>query len=287
MQTQHKQIESMGTRLDIVFPGIDVTRCNEIVSQVMAELDRIEGKLSVFQTGSELSIINKTAHAGLVELDSELLLIFQDIIQYHRMTEGYFDVTMMPVFNFHRTGEDYNKPVPDEIRKLAGLDNLEILQHGIKFREKGIQVDLGGYGKGYAVKKVVQILESCGIECALLSFGDSLVYGLGTHPYGDSWIITVPVDDISAPVAFKLKNEALSTSGNTLNNQKKFGNSGHIVNPVTLSMRRANGLISVKSTDPVRAEVFSTALFSAGEDRSNEILKLNLDLEVKWLLNSE
>jgi len=45
--------------------------------------------------------------------------------------------------------------------------------------------------------------------------------------------------------------------------------------------------VSVKAADPLRAEVFSTALYSAGEKQSNEILKGIPDLEVKWLLPVE
>ena len=109
------------------------------------------------------------------------------------------------------------------------------------------------------------------------------MYGLGTHPFGDTWKVVVPAQVPNDPIVFNLNNNALSTSGNTLNNQKKFANSGHIVNPVTLLMKREEGLVSVKAADPLRAEVFSTALYSAGEKQSNEILKGIPDLEVKWL----
>ena len=67
-----------------------------------------------------------------------------------------------------------------------------------------------------------------------------------------------------------------------MNNRKKFANSGHIVNPVTLQMKKIEGLVSVKAKDPVRAEVYSTALFSAGPERSEEIHKRVQDLEVRW-----
>ena len=49
-------------------------------------------------------------------------------------------------------------------------------------------------------------------------------------------------------------------------------------------MKREEGLVSVKAADPLRAEVFSTAFYSAGEEQTREILKSVSDLEVKWLL---
>ena len=95
--------------------------------------------------------------------------------------------------------------------------------------------------------------------------------------------MSVPGDPVKGPLIFDLKDEALSTSGNSLNNQKKFANSGHIVNPVTHEMTTMDGLVSVKAKDPVKAEVYSTALFSAGPDLSKEILKSVAGVEYRWV----
>jgi len=287
MKTEYRHLHSMGTRLDLVFPGLDQTGCDEVMKKVKAELLRLEGKLSMYLPDSELSMINHTAHAGPIWLDDELLSVFREIIHFHRESHGFFDVTMKPVFDFHMENDEEETPVPDEIRNRVGMEKIVINERGITFREKGIQIDLGGYGKGYAVKRIVSILESEGIDCALISFGESMVYGLGTHPYGDTWKVSVPAHIPGDNIVFNLDNNALSTSGNTLNNRKKFANSGHIVNPVTLRMKKEEGLVSVKAADPLRAEIFSTAFYSAGEEHTREILKGVSDLEVKWLLPVE
>ncbi len=287
MKTQYRHLQAMGTRLDLVFPGVDPMQCDEIMNEVKTELSRLESKLSIHLSDSELSLINLTAHAGPILLDDELISIFREITDYHRESHGFFDVTMKPVFDYYRELGKEVKPPPYEIRKRVGMEKLMINNQEIMFREKGMQIDLGGYGKGYAVHKILLILESSGIECALISFGESLVYGMGTHPYGDTWKVSVPFQSTNDPFIFNLNNNALSTSGNTLNNQKKFANSGHIVNPITLLMQKEEGLVSVKSHDPVRAEVFSTALYSAGKEQSMDILKGISDLEVKWLLPEE
>ena len=41
--------------------------------------------------------------------------------------------------------------------------------------------------------------------------------------------------------------------------------------------------MSVKAKDPVKAEVYSTALFSAGPDLSKEILKSVSGVEYRWV----
>jgi len=283
MEAQHRHLQSMGTRLDMVFPGISASKCDQLLEQVQFELNRLDLMLSLYRSDSDLSILNGTAHAGTMEVDQELFSILQEVRRLHKESGGYFDITMKPVFDFYTGNPGEDQELPDAIRRKVGMDLLVLDQTGISLAEKGVVLDLGGYGKGYAVKRLVSIFEASAIESALISFGESLIYGLGTHPFGDSWKVSVPVGDSQGAVVFNLKNEALSTSGNSLNNQKKFGDSGHIVNPITLELTSRLGLVSVKAKDPVRAEVFSTALFSAGPERSGEISQGLSDVECKWV----
>jgi thiamine biosynthesis lipoprotein len=274
----------MGTRLDLVLPGLDTRRGDSVMKRVEEELQRLEKKLSFYQTDSDLNLINQTAHRRPFSLDDELHELFTGIMRMHLETKGYLDITLYPVFEFFRDQNNLERSLPEEIRNRVGMENLELDRKGILFKKKGMQIDLGGIGKGFAVEKVTEILQEEGVTDALVSFGGSLVYGLGSHPYGDYWKISVPIEENKPQLQFSLNNEALSTSGNTLNNKKKFANSGHIVNPVTMKMSRMHGGVSVKSISPLRAEAFSTALFSAGSEKTDLILKDVSDLEVDWYL---
>ena len=267
--------------MDLVFPGAEDSLCDFLVREISTELERIEQRLSVYRVDSDISVINRAGFQEKVQLDEEMAFIFQEIYMLYEATGGFFDITMKPVLDYHLahgTGSGY---LPARVAGATGMDHLHLEGDRLRFMKRGMQIDLGGYGKGYAVRKILDILESEGVENALISFGGSLVYGRGSHPYGDAWKISVPVEGERKAPVFHMKDEALSTSGNSLNNQKKFGNSGHIVNPETLRTRKGNGLVSVKAADPVRAEVFSTALFSAGPERTREISRHHPDLKVK------
>jgi thiamine biosynthesis lipoprotein len=284
MQVEHRQLDSMGTRLDMVFPGMDTESCNVLVKQIKAELDRIESKLSIYRSDSELSLLNSHAHAGCVEISQEMFDILSSVKLLHNETRAYFDISMKPITDFWKENRGEELSLPESVRKKAGMHRLIFEKEGIRFANKGVCLDLGGYGKGYAIRRVLPLMEEAGINCALISFGESLIYGLGSHPYGDCWKVSIPNGDQTRPLIFELKDEALSSSGNTLNNQKKFADSGHIVNPVTLQMVRTNGLVSVITKDPVRAEVLSTALFSAGPDVSEELIQDLPGVECKWVI---
>jgi len=284
MKSQYRHISSMGTRLDLVFPGMNPDQCEKLMILVQSELHRIDTLLSIHRSDSELSLLNRTAHSGTIEISQELHDILSQVYAFSKETEGYFDITMKPVFDYFKENVGEDQILDQEIKAKVGMEQLILEKEGVRFRNKGVVLDLGAYGKGYAVKNLLMILETAGIDCALISFGESLIYGLGSHPYGETWKVQVPAKHQEKPVEFDLKDEALSTSGNSLNNQKKFANSGHIVNPVTFQMTTIDGLVSVKAKDPVRAEVYSTAFFSAGPHRSDKILKEEPGVEFKWVL---
>ena len=273
----------MGTRLDLVFPGMDEKMAEGMISRIGKEVDRVEQKLSIFQPDSAISMINALAPYRWVPLDDELDSIFNEIIGMNRETEGYFDITLKPVYDLLMIKKMTETNDLVSLKKKTGMDKLEIKNKAIRFRNSGVQLDFGGYGKGYAVRRILQILKGLDIDSVLISFGESMIYGLGTHPFGDRWKVSVPYDGKSGPAIYDLRNEALSTSGNTLNNQKKFGNSGHILDPGSFRMRDEPGLVCVKTSDPVRAEIFSTAFFAAGMKQSEAICKDRSDLELQWL----
>ena len=283
MKAEHHSLFSMGTRLDLVIAGASREQSDAVAAGVKAECERIEGMLSIYRGGSPVSLLNSSAHQGWMKVDRELYSLLEEIMSYHHETGGYFDITMKPVADFHKEHPGTAIDVDGETREKAGMDLVLLGADSVRFARKGVFLDLGGFGKGYAVKKMLPILDRHGIRHALISFGESLVYGWGSHPYGEAWQITVPWEGNERPFRFKLRDEALSTSGNSLNNQKKFANSGHIVNPLTLQMCRQRGLVSVKAGDPVRCEVYSTALFSAGPGKAAAILKDASDLEVRWI----
>lgn len=283
MQAAHRHLTSMGTRLDMVFPGMEADACDALTKDIKAELDRIEGLLSIYRNDSEISLLNSHAHAGYIEVSQEVLEILTQVKLFHKETEGYFDITMKPVGDFWKENKGEDQNLPQNILERVGMERWLVGNEGVKFVRKGVALDLGGFGKGYAIKKILPIMEGANISSGLISFGESLIYGLGSHPYGDCWKVSIPYGDQEQPQVFELKDEALSTSGNTLNNQKKFADSGHIVNPVTRGMATRDGLVSVKHKDPVRAEIFSTALFSSGPEGSEEILKRQPGIEAHWV----
>jgi thiamine biosynthesis lipoprotein len=121
---------------------------------------------------------------------------------------------------------------------LVGYRNilLDPSHHWVRFAKRGVELDPGGIGKGYAVDRIAQILKDQGVQHALVSGGGSSVYAIGAPPNEPGWKMDIKNPrDPSKPVAsVVLKDESMSTSGSY---EKFFRAEGklfsHIMDPRT------------------------------------------------------
>ena len=89
-------------------------------------------------------------------------------------------------------------------------------RHTVRFDRPGVELDLGGIGKGYAADRVGRrCCAAAAIASALVNLGGSSVYGLGAPPGAPGW--DVEVADPTAPrrkaLSVSLRDRALSVSG--------------------------------------------------------------------------
>jgi thiamine biosynthesis lipoprotein len=158
---------------------------------------------------------------------------------------------------------------------MRNLD-FDPTNRSIRFAEPGVQIDFGGVGKGYALQRVRQILLRCGVENALVNFGDSSILAIGQHPFGDSWRVGVQHPDLADQTVHEwvVRNGSVSTSGAShrfvTGGGKKYGHimdprSGHPSDPLTS--------ISVHSSCALEAEVLSTSLTVLDPSQRRKIME--------------
>src|SRR4029453_7660485 len=95
----------------------------------------------------------------------------------------------------------------------------------IRFDRPGVELDLGGIAKGYAVDRVVAHLRSEHVAAALVSAGGSTIFALGAPPGQAGWKIDVqdPTDAEAVALSVRLADRALSVSGRHEKNFEKDG----------------------------------------------------------------
>lgn len=249
----------MGTRFDIVIIGKSKTDSESLWYNIEEELKRLNIMLNRFDDLSEISRINSKAAELAVVVTDEMWQIIRDCETYHQLTLGLFDITL----------HDFKKIKFSERNK------------SVTFTDSNISIDFGGYGKGYALKKIKSILEDNEVKCAYVDFGNSSILGIGHHPHGNAWKVTIenPYKPTEIVDELYINDVALSISGNT----PLY--SGHIIIPENGSRINSHKMLSVLSNDPLDAEVLSTALMIANKQQKEQIKKnFNIQIIKEYIL---
>jgi FAD:protein FMN transferase len=234
---------SMASTYTIVVYGRDIPSSRFAVNTAFDEIDRIDRLMSHYKPESPLSRINREAAQQPVKTDTELFNFLAECLRYSRASGGGFDITvgaLMKAWGFFR-GEG-RMPSDTELAKAranTGYQNLRLnpTDHTVSFAALGLELDLGGIAKGYAVDRAVAMLKQHGIQSALVNAGGSTIYGLGAPPNETTgWAVQLqdPLNARKPALTVRLKDRALSVSGN----YEKFFELGgvrysHIMDPRT------------------------------------------------------
>jgi thiamine biosynthesis lipoprotein len=285
----------MGTVFTVAAYGKDRTFLAEVVEEVFEELDRLDKQMSNYKPESELSAINREAAIHPVVVEPGLFHLLEISTRRSEETDGAFDITVGPLMKswgfFRGRGRLPAQAEISQVLKRVGYQHLKLdaERRTIKFDESGVEIDLGGIAKGYAVDRAVGILRSNGIRSALVSSGTSSIYALGSPPGARGWKITVrdPYDARKAGDVLHLQNYSVSISGSY---EKFFKIAGkdfcHIMNPHTgwpVQDVLSTAVLAPTATD---TDGRSAGFFVMGVERSRKYLAVHPNLAVVFYLPS-
>ena len=264
-----------------------------ILDEAFDEVDRIDRLMSHYKADSPLSRINQEAAQHPVIVEPELFDFIGEAMRYHRESDGAFDITVGPLmkaWGFFR-GEGH-LPTDDDLaaarRHVGGAHvRLNPLQKTIAFDAAGVELDLGGIAKGYAVDRVAGLLKRRHVAAALISAGGSTIYGLGAPPGANAWDVDLqdPIDSRKSAFAIALKDRALSVAGSS---EKAFEAGGvrysHIMDPRT--GKPAQGVLSVAvlAATGTAGDALDDAFYVLGPERSRGYLHRLRDTEAIFFL---
>lgn len=240
----------------------------------------IQNKCNAFNPESELSRLNATAFETPFKCGDtlwELLMLSRD---YHRMSDGGFDISVKPLmelWGFHRkTNKTPSDGEVTDILKLVGLDKVTFDEkaHTVKFNVKGMKFDLGGIAKGFAVEKAALALKDMGIKTGFINLAGNM-YCFPLPPPGKKHYsigIKNPFKQSEICGSVALLNSSIATSGNyerfvTIDGKRY----AHIMNPAT--GRPVSNSISVTVVSPraMNTDGLSAAVFVKGPELAKKI----------------
>jgi FAD:protein FMN transferase len=266
--------EAMGSSFSLVLFGPDRAGLEAAAAAAFAEAHRLDRLLSNYLDESEWSAMNREAASRPVRVTPELFALLSDCLEYSRMSDGAFDITVGPlikVWGFYK-GEG-GLPRPKEIKDALNRVGYRHVQldpdlRTVRFAHPGMDLDPGGIGKGYAVDRMVEVLKQAGVRIALVSASGSSIYGLSAPPdEPQGWPITIrtPRDPSAVATHVVLKNMSLSTSGNY---EKFFWAEGrtysHIIDPRTGYPAQGTSAVSVLAPRTIDSEAWTKPFFING-----------------------
>jgi len=268
---------AMACRFEIFLPTRDRSRIMK-VHRALDLIQELEGQMTVFRDDSEIARLNRRAFQHPVTAESGLFGLLRLGARISRETGGAFDMTAGPLWKVwgfaRRQGAVPGAEAVEEARSRVGSRFLELDSSPgtVRFRRRGLELNLGAIGKGYALDRAGQLLQEEGLGCALLHAGYSSILALGEGSGRESapgWKISIrdPLGRNGPLATVRLRNRALSTSGVG----EQFFQAGD---------RRYGHVLDPRTGHPVEKNLAATALApSAAEADALSTAFLVMDLE--------
>ena len=245
----------------------------------IAELDRT---LSDYRPDSELNQLCRSAPGRPVRISQDLYRVLAAAQRLARESGGAFDVTQGPVIRLWRQARrDGSLPDQTDLRAASsrsGFRKLHLSRSGptAMLDQEGMQLDVGGIGKGYAADAALEVLRRMGISSALVAASGDLAFS-HAPPGQRGWKIGIDaLDRHDAPFSriLELSDSAISTSGDSEQSFEVDGTRySHIIDPAT-GEALTNGLaVAVIAHRGITADGLATAVCVLGPGRGMALVK--------------
>jgi len=269
----------MGTLVEITVLEEDKELAQKAISKSFEEMSRLENIMSNYLHNSELSKLNMSAGSQKnITVSSDLMEVIQRGVHWGRLSNGAIDISIGPAVNLWKFDSDSPlPPSPKKLKSIIGLIDyrgIYIEGNSIGLKQKGMSLDLGSIGKGYAVDRAVEVLKFSGIKNGFVNAGgDLMAFGSkkGTKP----WRIGIqhPRKPEEMIISLTLKDKAVATSGDYqryfIHDEKRYH---HILNPED-GWPSGNAISATVIADTVAdADALSTALFILGAEKGLDLI---------------
>lgn len=284
---------AMATDYTIVAYGNDRDYLAEVINQAFEQIDRLDEQMSNYKAESELSRINREAYRHAVLIEPGLFHLIQDSVRYSQETDGAFDITVGPLMKawgfFRGQGRQPSRRELADVLKHVGYQHVKLdpTSRTLQFDAEGIELDLGGIAKGYAVDQAVEILRENHVSSALVSSGTSSIYALGAPPGERGWKVTLrdPYEANKVGDVLFLRNFSMSTSANYERFFRIDGRTyGHIMNPHTGMPVQGTLTTAVLAPSTCQSDALTKPAFILGVAGMRTYLDAHANLTVMFYL---
>lgn len=264
----------MGTEFQITVVHTSIDSGKKAMYYALKEVERIENFTSNYRDSTEISNVNRNAFRNPVKLSKELFGLIERSIEYSKLYEGYFDITVGPLTKYW--GFNSEHPIETQPDSAGIMELLNFVDYNfiklnyedstISFSKNGVLLDLGGIAKGYALDRAVEELRKREVNNFLISGGGD-IYASGRKSNGDKWVVGIkdPRRNDIITASFEVENTGVLTSGDyerfRIINSVRYH---HIFNPKTGFPSGTSMSASIICGNCEKGVVLSKILFITG-----------------------
>lgn len=286
--------KAMASDCEVLLEGVDKPLAEGLVRIATKEAWRIEFKYSRYRDDNVMAQINDS-NGQTLEIDRETSALLSFADQCFQLSDGLFDITSGVLRKVWRFDGSDKIPSKNQIAKILPFIGWQKVyretQGAVDFVSlpKGMELDLGGLGKEYAVDRTLFVIQQKLAQFELIKASVLVNYGgdlacSGPRLVGEPWCVAVESikKNNKASAQVRLSQGAVATSGDANRFLLKNGiRYSHVLNPKTgFSVINAPHSVSVAGATCMQAGMLST-IASLNGCEAEEFLKAQ-ELEY-WL----
>ena len=181
-QIYHQEAYVFGTRVDLSIFGDSQEAATDAMAAVLQEFDRLHHAFHPWKP-SEVTRLNEVLARGeTAEVSEELAVLLADAKDIAERGDELFDPALgrlIALWGFHDEEFEPELPDPDKLAEILAarprMAELTIDGTRVSSSNPMVQIDLGGYAKGYALDRAAKILRERGMTNALINIGGNVM----------------------------------------------------------------------------------------------------------------
>jgi FAD:protein FMN transferase len=231
------RFSAMASPCELLLDSTDIAQGEQVFHAVVKEVARIEAKYSRYREDSAISALSRQAGTPTA-IDEETQRLLAFATHLHQLSDGLFDISsgvLRKAWRFDGASAVPTQAMVDACLPHIGWHKVRLTDTQI-LMPAGMELDLGGIGKEYAVDRAFQIAHNL-CDCAfLINLGGDL-RTQGPRRDGSAWLIGVEQPDQAerAQHLIPITTAAVATSGDAKRFVLAEGGlrHGHLLNPKT------------------------------------------------------
>jgi thiamine biosynthesis lipoprotein len=258
----------MGTLFRIVVYSSSEERARQGSEAAFRRVEQLNQILSDWEKDSELNLLVRSASRVPQPVSPELMEVLEASFRLSELSEGAFDITSGPPVALWRrarqTGSLPSQPDIEAALSRVGYRRVILDRDAgtVSLASRGMQIDLGGIAKGYAVDQALKTLGENDLDRAMVDGGGDIVVS-GAPPNRETWRVEIRkvngLDWSFLPI--EIVNAAIATSGDVHQSFEIEGQRySHIVDPRTGQATTSSVQVTVMAPTAMQADGLATAL---------------------------